>query len=399
MTKASAKLSARTVATLSEPGLYGDGNGLWLQISRWGTKSWIFRFTMNGKTRDMGLGPLHTVGLADARKAAEACRIQVRDGIDPIERRKAARLARMASEAKILTFKEVAESYIKAHEASWKNVKHAWQWSRTLEQFVYPVFGALSVAAVDTGLVLKVLEPIWTSKTETATRIRGRIEVILDYATARKYRRGENPAKWKGHLDAILPAPGKIQHVKHHAALPYDRMPAFMKELRAQDGVAARGLEFAILTAARTGEVIGATWEEIDLEKRVWAIPPERMKMGKEHRVPLSDAAISVLNAMAKVRSSPYVFPGWKGNGPLSNMAFLNRLKRMKHGDLTAHGFRSTFRDWAAEQTRFPAEVAEMALAHAVGNKVEAAYRRGDLFEKRQGIMAAWASFCAGGKT
>lgn len=389
------RLSARMVASVTERGYYADGGGLYLQISVYGTKSWLFRFTLAGKAREMGLGALHTVSLADAREEAGKCRALVRNGADPIELRKAERLKVLAEAAKSMTFKECADAFIQAHEAGWKNAKHASQWRNTLTTYAYPVFGELPVTAIDTGLVLKVLEPIWTTKTETASRLRGRIESVLDWATARKHRNGENPARWKGHLDKLLPAPSKVQKVEHHAALPYDEMGGFLALLRAQESISARGLEFQILTAARTGEVIGARWDEIDMAKKVWTVPAERMKAGKEHRVPLSNAALKVLTEMERVRSGDFVFPGAKEKRPLSGMAFLMLMRRMKRADLTAHGFRSTFRDWAAERTAYPREVAEMALAHTIADKVEAAYRRGDLFEKRARLMQDWAEFCA----
>jgi integrase len=387
------KLTAVAVRTQKKPGLYNDGGGLYLQVTEQGAKTWIFRFMLSGRRRDMGLGAVHTVSLADAREEARRGRQLVRDAIDPIEKRKAERLTRCAAAVSVMTFKQCAEAYILAHEAGWKNDKHAAQWTSTLTVYAYPIIGNLPVDTVDTGLVMKVLDPIWASKTETASRVRGRIEVILDWATVRKYREGENPARWKGSLDKLLPARSKVQKPGHHTALPYDQMPGFMKALRGQDGVAARALEFAILTAARTGEVLAASWQEFDLDKRLWTIPAERMKAGREHRVPLSNSALVILKKMSALGDPSYVFPGARKNRPLSNMALLMVLRRMKRDDLTAHGFRSTFRDWAAEQTTFSSEVAEMALAHAVGSKVEAAYRRGDLFVKRQAIMEDWARY------
>ena len=378
-----------------DTGLFADGGGLYLQVTESGAKTWIFRFMLAGRRRDMGLGAVHTVSLADARVEAQRCRQLVRDGIDPIETRKAAKLAAKAEKAKAMTFKQCAEAYIRAHEAGWKNAKHAAQWTSTLTTYAFPVMGELPVASVDTGLVMKVIEPIWTTKTETASRVRGRIESILDWATVRHYRAGENPARWKGHLDHLLPTKAKVQKGGHHAALPYDQIADFMAALRKQDGIGARALEFAILTAARTGEVIGAAWDEIDFDKQLWTIPAERMKADKEHRVPLSDPAVAILREMEKVRDGDFVFPGGKAQRPLSNMALLTTLRRMKRTDVTVHGFRSTFRDWAAEQTSVASEVAEMALAHAVGDKVEAAYRRGDLFEKRRRLMDGWAKYCS----
>ena len=347
-----------------------------------------------GRRRDMGLGALHTISLSEAREEARRCRQLVRDGIDPIDTRKAEKLAARASEMKAMTFKECGEAYIRTHEAGWQNAKHAAQWTSTLTRYAYPIVGTLSVSAVDTGLVMKVLEPIWATKTETASRVRGRMEAILDWATVRKYRAGENPARWKGHLDHLLPARGKVQKAGHHLALPYEEMATFMKALAKEEGTAPRALEFAILTAARTGEVIGAKWDEIDIERKLWIIPPERMKAGKEHRVPLSDAATKILKGMNESRTSDFVFPGRKDDSPLSNMSLLVTLRRMKRTDITVHGFRSTFRDWVAEKTDFPREVAEMALAHTIGDKVEAAYRRGDLFEKRRNLMHEWCNWC-----
>jgi len=370
--------------------MYADGGGLYLQISRTGTKSWIFRFAMEGREREMGLGPFHTIGLSDARLLATEARKLKLKGEDPIEARKAERQAKRLDDARAMTFKQAADAYIKANKAGWKNAKHAAQWEATLAAYADPIFGALPVAAVDTGLVMKALEAIWTEKPETASRLRGRVESVLDWAAARGYRKGENPARWRGHLEKLLPARSKVKAVEHHAALPYGELPRFMAALRDQAGNGARALEFAILTAARTGEVIGATWDEIDLDAETWTVPRERMKAKREHRVFLSDSAVAVLKPLKEAARSSYVFPGGKDGKPLSNMAMLTTLKRMKRDDLTTHGFRSTFRDWAAEITDYPSEVVEMALAHVVTNKVEAAYRRGDLFEKRKGLMRAW---------
>jgi integrase len=388
------KLTALAVAQAKRRGYYGDGGGLLLQVSAGGSKSWVFRFRVDGKLREMGLGPTHTVALSEAREKALSCRKARLDGRDPIDERKASRLAAKLDAAKAMTFRDCAERYIAAHKAGWRNPKHAAQWPATLGTYVYPVFGSLPVQAVDVGLVLKAIEPIWTTKPETASRVRGRIESVLDWAAARGYRRGENPARWRGHLENLLPKKAKVRRVEHHAALPYAEITAFMAAVRQQEGVAARTLEFAILTAGRTGEVIGARWEEINLADRLWTIPAERMKAGKEHRVPLSAPALAILEELVKVRESDFVFPGGRHGRPISNMAMLMTLRRMSRGDLTAHGFRSTFRDWAAERTTFPAEVAEMALAHAVSDKVEAAYRRGDLFQKRRQLAEAWAKFC-----
>jgi len=391
------KLTAAGVNAQKKPGRYGDGQGLWLQVSPAGTKSWLFRFTQEGKARQMGLGPVHTVSLAEARQKALECRKQLLEGADPIEARNGARARARVAAAKGVTFSQCAERYIAAHEIAWKNDKHRAQWRSTLTTYCDPVFGTLPVAAIDTGLVLKVLEPIWSAKPETATRVRGRIETVLDWATVRGYRAGENPARWRGHLDKLLPSRAKVARVNHHAALPYRELPAFMEALRAREGIGARALEFAILTAARTGEVIGATWAEIDLAERVWTIPAERMKGGREHRVPLTDPAVELLKALPREDGTEFVFLGGRKGQGLSNVALLATLRRMDRADLTSHGFRSTFRDWAAETTTYPSEVVEMALAHAVGSKVEAAYRRGDLFEKRRALMADWGRFAHAG--
>jgi len=393
MARASNRLSAVEVRSIGQKGMHPDGGGLYLRVSAGGTKSWIFRFMLDGRAREMGLGPLHTIPLAEARKRAAECRRMRLDGIDPIEARGTQRDKKKLEAAQAMTFHACAAAYIDAHKAGWRNAKHREQWPNTLNTYASPIFGSLPVQAVDVGLVMKALEPIWQTKPETASRLRGRIEAVLDWATVRGYRKGENPARWRGHLDKLLPARSKVRKVEHHPALPYDELADFAAALRSQEGVASRALEFLILTAARTGEVIGARWDEVDLEEKTWIVPAARMKAGREHRVPLSAAAVAALEQMRETRESDFVFPGGKKGKPLSNMAMLAVLKRMDRGELTAHGFRSSFRDWAAERTNFPHEVAEMALAHKVGDKVEAAYRRGDLLQKRRQIMEAWARF------
>ncbi|MBF0561458.1 MAG: integrase arm-type DNA-binding domain-containing protein [Alphaproteobacteria bacterium] len=388
------RLSALAVDRATKPGMYCDGLGLYLRVGPNGAKSWVFRYRADGKLRDMGLGPTHTRSLAEARAKAEEARKLRLDGGDPLKDREAARGALALEKARGMTFAQCADAYIEAHAPGWKNAKHGDQWRNTLATYAFPVFGELPVQAVDLPLVLKAIEPIWATKTETASRLRGRIESVLDWATVRGYRQGENPARWKGHLDSLLPARAKVAKVEHHPALPYDRMGVFMADLRRRDGTAARALEFAILTATRTSETIGATWNEIDLTNAIWTIPPERIKARKEHRVPLTAPVLAILNTMAAMRQGDFVFAGGKAGKPLSNMALLALLERMGHGDITAHGFRSSFRDWASERTAFPRDVAEMALAHAIGDKVEAAYRRGDLFAKRRQLMNAWADYC-----
>ncbi len=401
------KLSAVAVKNASKPGLYGDGNGLYLNVGPTGGKSWLFRFMLSGKAREMGLGPVHTIGLADARERAKEARKLRLDGVDPLDAREQARAAKAAEAAAkaaaLVTFKSAAESYIRDNKAAWKNEKHAWQWTATLEAHVFPVIGSMAVSAVNTGHVTKCLMPIWASKAETAARVRGRIETVLEYAKVHGWRAGENPARWKGHLENVLPARGKVSKVEHHAALPWNEVAAFVADLEKVEGLPALALRFTALTAARTGEVLGATWSEFDLQTAVWTVPAERMKAGQEHKVPLSEGALGVLRSAAKQRRDDQptapVFPGGKngtGTGGLSNMAMLAVLRRMGRGDLTVHGFRSSFRDWASEATRHEHAVVEKALAHTIESKVEAAYRRGDLFEKRRKLMADWADFCAG---
>ncbi|NBC33918.1 MAG: integrase arm-type DNA-binding domain-containing protein [Alphaproteobacteria bacterium] len=394
MARLSNKLDAAKLRVLIEPGRYSDGNNLWLQVDKGGARSWLFRYTLNGKARQMGLGPLHTVSLGQARQKAREHRQQLLDGIDPLAARQEARRAALLQAAAAVTFRDAADRYMKAHEAGWRNAKHRQQWKSTLETYAHPVMGDLSVAAIDTGIVLKAVEPLWPEKPETASRLRGRIESVLDWATARGYRAGENPARWRGHLENLLPKRSKVRTVEHHAALPHADLPDFMTALALQQGIAARALEFTILTAARTGEVIGAQWSEFDLAAGLWTVPSDRMKAGKPHRVALSDRAIAILEEMvAQWGRDGFIFPGAKPGKGLSNMSMTAVLRRMKRGDLTVHGFRSTFRDWCAERTNYPNEMAEMALAHTVSNKVEAAYRRGDMFERRRRMMQDWAVY------
>jgi integrase len=400
------KLKALNVAREKRPGMYGDGGGLWLQVKSAGAKSWLYRYRVAerdpttgdlvhdpagkvlGRTREMGLGSTAVVTLEAARERALECRRLREQGIDPIEARHNAQRQAVLAKVKAMTFRQCAEAYIAAHRAGWRNAKHAEQWSTTLATFAYPVIGELSVRAIDTALVMKVIEPLWSTRTETASRLRGRIESVLDWARVRGYREGDNPARWRSHLDHLLPARAKVQRVEHHAALPYADVPAFMAELRAREGTRARALEFTILTASRSGEVVNAKWVEIDLAAATWVIPAGRMKAGKEHRVPLAARALEILKALP--RESEYVFEC----GYRHDKVLLNLLRHMLPA-IAVHGFRSAFRDWCAEQTNFASEIAEMALAHAVGNKVEAAYRRSNMFDKRRQLMTAWAEFCA----
>ena len=389
------KLSYKAVEKKTKPGYYADGGGLYLQIGPSGNKSWLFRYMLNRKRHEMGLGSVLAVSLAEARGKAGDCRRLLAERIDPIETRDRERVRQALETAKAITFSKCAESFIKAHQADWKNEKHREQWQNTINTYCEPVFGTLPVQRIDTTLVLRVLEPIWTPKPETAGRVRGRIERVLDWAKVRGYRDGENPARWRGHLDTLLPSLKKSRRVKHHAALPFRDVGAFMVELRAAEGIAARALELLVLSATRTTETVAARWPEFDLDAATWVIPPERVKTHKEHRVPLSAQAVRLMRSLQQRRidGEDFVFP-WRPGKPLSNNALLTLLERMGRGDITGHGFRSTFRDWASETTNYPHEVCEMALAHAVGSAVEAAYRRGDLFEKRRRLMSDWAKYC-----
>ncbi len=412
MPRKAKELSALTVSKLKTEGRYAVGgvDGLHLRVSG-GSRAWVLRIAVGSRVdregqvavhrRDVGLGSYPEVSLAEARDRARDLRRQVRDGVDPVLERQATKLRSAIQTAKDKSFQDCADAYIDANRAGWKNDKHVQQWQNTLATYVFPRFGDLSVASVDTGMVLEVLqqsvglagETLWLNKTETASRLRGRIESILDWATFRGYRQGDNPARWKGHLQHELPARNKVQKVEHHAALPYVELAAFMADLRSKEGVSARALQFAILTAARSGEVRGAKWSEIDLHARIWTIPGERMKAGKEHRVPLANEVLDLLRALPREAENSRVFLAPKG-GQLSDMALTAVLRRMGRGDLTQHGFRSTFRDWAGETTSYPREVCEHALAHRLADGVEAAYQRGDLLTKRASLMSDWAKYC-----
>ena len=399
------RLTALQVTKLSKPGLYGDGGGLTLQITPAGVKSWLHRYMIDGKSFAMGLGPTHTVDLAEARRKALEGRRLLLDGVNPLLARNQQQVAAKLAETNMMTFDQCAEAYIQAQKPSWKNAKHAKQWSSTLKTYASPVFGAAPVADVDTGLVLKCLAPIWESKTETATRVRGRIESVLGWATTSGYRTGENPARWKGHLENLLATISKVRRTKNHPALPWQQAGAFVHALRARAGVAARALEFLVLTACRSGEVRGALWAEFDLDGRLWTIPAARMKGAREHQIPLSDPAVRILAALPK--DSDIVFPGTKGQA-LSDMSLTAVVRRMggRHdwvdadgARVTVHGFRTTFRMWAAEMTNYPREVAEHSLAHQLPDAVERAYQRGSQFTKRTSLMSDWAVYCSTLKT
>lgn len=395
------QLSAARVVHLTEPGLYADGGGLALQVAPGGSKSWSFRFMVKGKQRKMGLGSFPAVSLAQVREIAARYRTAIGQGLDPADVREkewAARGLRAAPAEK--TFDDCAASYIETHREGWKNPKHAQQWTNTLATYASPVFGLAPISSISTDMVLNVLRPIWTEKNETASRVRGRIENVLDWASAQKFRSGDNPARWRGHLEYLLADPTKVAPVKHHPALAFVRMASFFAELRRLNSISAAALEFCILTASRTNEVTGARVEEVNLKRGVWTIPKERMKMGREHRIPLTPRALQIAGqriAIAKIDESIYLFPGKSKRTearPISNMAMLEVVRGMSFGHITVHGFRSSFRDWAAECTEYPSDVVEMALAHVVKNKAEAAYRRGDMLERRQPLMAEWEKFC-----
>jgi len=387
-------LSSASVAKLTKPGRYAVGDGVYLQISEWNNKisrAWLLRFQLNGKARHMGLGPYGLVTLAEARAKARDARRLLLDKVDPIEARRAQHRKRLLETARGKTFRECAEGYIASHEAGWRDPRSHKQWVRSLVAYAYPHIGDLSVTDIDTALVLATLEPIWKAKPETASRVRGRIESILDWAKARGYREGENPARWRGHLDNLLPARSRVRRVEHFAALPYAELPTLMAMLRTRPELSAAALEFLILTAARTNEVLGARWDEVG--GNVWTVSAERMKAGKAHRVPLSNRAAEILTSLP--REGEVIFVGARTSA-VSNPHQLKRaLQRTGYDNITVHGFRSTFRDWAAETTAFPNHVVEQALAHAISSGVEAAYRRGDLFEKRRELMEAWSEYCS----
>ena len=395
MAKLIERLNPLQASKLTKPGYYCDGAGLYLQIAKGGSKSWVLRYTVAGKAREMGLGSFVIFSLAEARNRAIAERKKLADGVDPIEAKRGSLLEQRLAAAKVITFDKAAEGFIEANESGWRSAKHGEQWRNTLATYASPVIGDLPVSTITTALVMKILQPIWSTKTETATRVRGRIEKVLDWAKVQGYRSGDNPAAWKGNLAEALPKPSKVADAGHHAALPWADMGQFMVTLRAMPGAGSMAMQLIILTATRTSEVIEAKWSEFDLGTGLWVIPKERMKGFREHRVPLSKQAQAVL-AQVKWdnKTSEFVFPSTKPDKAISNMTCLAVLKRMGRSDLTVHGFRSTFRDWAAESTAYPRDVCEMALAHAIEDKSEAAYRRGDLLEKRTRLMSEWATFC-----
>ena len=393
MPKIAKELSALDIKRLSRPGRHAIGciSGLLIVVKESGAKSWILRTMIGGRRCSIGLGPYPEISLSEARNKARAYKQDIREGIDPLAEKRRIKASLTRQNGRI-TFVEVARLCHEKKIEGFKNAKHGKDWISSVNRYAVPLIGKLPVDEIDLHHILKIIEPIWTTKTETASRLRQRLEQILAFATVCGYRKGDNPARWKGHIDAILPKPSKIKKVKHFPALDWREIGAFMADLRKRDGMGARCLEWIVLTACRSGEARPATWDEIDVERCVWTIPADRMKTGKEHKVPLVADAVKLINSLPKFQGINYIFAAPRG-GPLSDMSVSAVCRRMQV-DAVPHGFRSTFRDWCAESTNFPREVAEQALAHAIGNQVEAAYRRGDLFEKRRKLMLAWTSFC-----
>ncbi|WP_421218287.1 tyrosine-type recombinase/integrase [Aeromonas enteropelogenes] len=393
------KLTAKTVEGLckaGKPGMTNDGDGLYLKIGKGGGASWIFRYRQSGKLRDMGLGAYPAISLADARAYAFDARRITQQGGDPITDKRSAAKAAEDEAKQTVCFRDLGEQYIEAHRAGWKNAKHAQQWKNTLIQYAYPVIGNLQPRDINTEHVLTILQPIWQTKTETASRVRNRIELILDAAKARNYTSGENPARWKGHLDKLLPKRSIVTPVKHHPAMPFSQVASFFNHLTTGDSMSERVLELIILTACRSSEAVEATWNEIDLERKEWTIPAHRMKAKREHRIPLNEQAVSLLSNLPRFHHSPYVFPGRKIGRPLSAASVTKAMHRHHADEFTIHGFRSSFRDWAAERTNYPREICEMCLAHVVAQGAEAAYWRGDALDKRRGLMTLWGQFVTG---
>ncbi len=387
------KLSDRGVKAEKKQGRYADGHGLYLQVSNSGSKSWLFRFMMDGKSRQMGLGSFGTVTLLEARDDALNCKKLLKDGVDPIQERDNRLTKQKAANKAVLTFKESTEEYLKAHSASWKSVRHAKIWKSSIERYAYPELGSMPVNQIEREHIMRVLKPIWLNKTETAKKLRGRLETILDWATVQDFRKGENPARWRGHLDKLLPKPSEVYNVKHFAALPYQEINGFMNKLRKREALSALALRLIILTATRSGEARNAIWAEFNMEQAIWTIPAERMKAKKEHIIPLSKEALSIIQSLPHMAGNDYLFVGNRSGKPLSDVVFKKLMERMGVTGITTHGFRSTFRDWAAEQTSFPREVIEAALAHQLKDKAEAAYFRSNLLDKRRELMDKWGDY------
>jgi len=390
------KITPLFIKNIKKAGKYDDGNGLRLYVKKSLNKSWVFRFSIHGKRHEMGIGAFPDISLKDARNKAHDFRVMIDKGLNPIKQRKTDKEIKASEERKIPTFEEYSIQYIDQHKPEWKNKKHIYQWSQSLNTYAYPTIGSLPVNEIETSHITTLLQKIWLTKTETATRVRMRIENILDSAKVDNFRNGDNPARWKGHLDKVLSKPEKIKNVVHHKALPYSDLPDLILKLQPKPSLSAKALLLTILTATRTNEVLGAKWEEIDYKNECWTIPPERMKAKKEHRIPLVKSAISLLKSLPI--TNDYIFYGKIYNKPLSNMAMIKVLRTTTGEKFTVHGMRSTFRDWCAEQTSFPREIAEKALAHTLGNETERAYQRGDLLERRRKLMEAWSQYCFSGE-
>lgn len=384
------RLTPKFVETVTKPGLHADGHGLHLLVGPTGGKSWVFRYKFDRKSHDMGLGPLHTVSLKEARRKALTCRQQRLDGLNPLAEKRRARLPA----PEIMTFEQCARQYIRDRRAEWKGTASETQWTQSLRDYAFPRIGRLSVTEIDTGAVMRCLDPIWREKTVAASRLRGRIESVLGWATARGYRSGENPARWRGHLENLLPRSSRLKRVTPHAALPADEIPILLGALAGRQGVSARAIEFVILTAARTSEAIGARWDEINFSEKLWTVPASRMKGGLEHRVPLSPPALAVLESLAQIRQGALIFPGRSEGRPLGRNTMAALLQTMEYGSATILGLRAAFATWAAERTNFASEIRESCLAHKVGSAVERSYRRSDFLVKRRQLLEAWARFC-----
>ncbi|MDA7568642.1 integrase arm-type DNA-binding domain-containing protein [Emcibacteraceae bacterium] len=393
MAKQINKLTDRGIKAQDKPGRYADGNGLYLQVGKSGAKSWIFRFMLDSNSREMGLGPIRIITLSQAREEANYCKNLLRSGIDPIRARDERIAVEKESNKEMLSFQKCTEGYLKAHSASWRSARHAEIWHSSVKRFAYPIIGPIHVNKIERGHIMNILDPIWREKTETASRLRGRLESILNWATVQEYRKGDNPARWRGYLDQLLPKPSEIHTVKHFPALPYREINSFMNKLRQREAQSALCLRLIILTATRSGEARGAKWGEFDLAKAEWTIPAERMKAKKEHVIPLSAEAVSIVQSLPHMSRSDYLFPSSRSLKPLSDVVFKKLMERMNVSNITTHGFRSTFRDWAAEQTSFPREVIENALSHQLKDKAEAAYFRSNLLDKRRELMDKWADY------
>ena len=393
MAKQINKLSVRGIKSQNKSGRYADGNGLYLQVGKSGAKSWLFRYMLDGKSREMGLGSIRIETLSQAREKAKHCKKLLKSGTDPIRDRQKHIAIEKADNKEMLSFQKCTEGYLKAHSASWRSARHAGIWLSSVKRFAYPIVGSIHVNKIERGHIMNILDPIWREKTDTASRLRGRLESILNWATVQEYRKGDNPARWRGYLDQLLPKPSEIHTVKHFAALPYREINAFMSKLKEREALSALALRLIILTACRSIEVREAEWSEFDLENATWTIPTERRKMKKEHVIPLCKEALDIIQSIPRAEDSVHLFTGPRSNKPMSDVVFKKLMERMKVTGITTHGFRSTFRDWAAEQTSFPREVIEDCLAHQLRDKTEAAYFRSNLLDKRRELMNKWADY------